>query len=61
MQSGKTLLAKAVFASESYVSPENPEEWEFAERDRCRFLQRLARPLTEFKNPQAIGGGYKSG
>ena len=41
-QSGKTTLAKAVFADKTYVSLENPDEREFAERDPQRFLQRFA-------------------
>jgi predicted AAA+ superfamily ATPase len=40
-QSGKTTLAKAVFADKPYVSLENPDEREFAERDPRRFLQRF--------------------
>ena len=32
-QSGKTTLAKHVFPSKTYVSLENPEELEFAQRD----------------------------
>lgn len=40
-QSGKTTLAKAVFADKAYVSLENPDEREFAERDPRRFLQRF--------------------
>lgn len=40
-QSGKTTLAKAVFADKTYVSLENPDEREFAERDPRRFLQRF--------------------
>ncbi len=40
-QSGKTTLAKAAFASKPYVSLENPDEREFAERDPRRFLQRF--------------------
>jgi len=40
-QSGKTTLAKAVFAGKAYVSLENPDEREFAERDPRRFLQRF--------------------
>jgi predicted AAA+ superfamily ATPase len=40
-QSGKTTLAKAVFADKTYVSLENPDEREFAERDPGRFLQRF--------------------
>ena len=40
-QSGKTTLAKAAFASKPYVSLENPEEREFAERDPRGFLQRF--------------------
>lgn len=41
-QSGKTTLAKAVFTDKAYVSLENPDEREFAERDPRRFLQRFA-------------------
>jgi predicted AAA+ superfamily ATPase len=40
-QSGKTMLAKAAFADKAYVSLENPDEREFAERDPRRFLQRF--------------------
>lgn len=40
-QSGKTTLAKAVFANKTYVSLETPDEREFAERDPKRFLQRF--------------------
>lgn len=40
-QSGKTTLAKAVFADKAYVSLENPDEREFAEQDPRRFLQRF--------------------
>ncbi len=40
-QSGKTTLARAVFSDKSYVSLENPEEREFAERDPQRFLLRF--------------------
>jgi hypothetical protein len=40
-QSGKTTLAKAVFAGKPYVSLENPEESEFAEQDPKRFLARF--------------------
>ncbi len=40
-QSGKTTLAKAVFAGKTYVSLENPEQREFAERDPRRFLERF--------------------
>ena len=40
-QSGKTTLAKAVFADKAYVSLENPDEREFAERDPRLFLQRF--------------------
>lgn len=40
-QSGKTTLAKAVFADKAYVSLENPDEREFAENDPRRFLQRF--------------------
>jgi hypothetical protein len=40
-QSGKTTLARAVFSDKAYVSLENPEEREFAERDPHRFLQRF--------------------
>jgi len=41
-QSGKTTLAKSVFANKAYVSLENPDEREFAEQDPKRFLQRFA-------------------
>ena len=41
-QSGKTTLVKAVFSNKTYVSLENPDEREFAERDPGRFLQRFA-------------------
>ncbi len=41
-QSGKTTLAKAVFADKAYVSLENPDEHEFAERDPRAFLNRFA-------------------
>ena len=40
-QSGKTTLARAVFSDKAYVSLENPEEREFAERDPQRFLLRF--------------------
>lgn len=40
-QSGKTTLAKATFADKPYVSLENPDEREFAERDPRRFLRRF--------------------
>jgi len=39
-QSGKTTLAKSAFPTKPYVSLENPEEREFAERDPRRFLGR---------------------
>jgi len=39
-QSGKTTLARQVFAQKPYVSLENPEEREFAEADPRRFLAR---------------------
>ena len=41
-QSGKTTLARAVFADKAYVSLENPDEHEFAERDPRAFLNRFA-------------------
>lgn len=41
-QSGKTTLAKACFSDKPYVSLENPDEREFAERDPRRFLERFA-------------------
>ncbi|MBP8296425.1 MAG: ATP-binding protein [Burkholderiales bacterium] len=41
-QSGKTTLARACFGGKTYVSLENPDEREFAERDPRRFLQRFA-------------------
>ena len=40
-QSGKTTLARAVFAGKPYVSLENPEEREFALEDPKRFLARF--------------------
>lgn len=40
-QSGKTTLAKQVFADKAYVSLENPDEHEFAERDPRAFLKRF--------------------
>lgn len=40
-QSGKTTLAKAAFADKPYISLENPDEREFAERDPRRFLRRF--------------------
>ena len=40
-QSGKTTLAKTVFANKAYVSLENLDEREFAEQDPKRFLQRF--------------------
>jgi len=40
-QSGKTTLVKAVFVDKTYVSLENPDEREFAERDPRRFLLRF--------------------
>lgn len=41
-QSGKTTLARAVFADKAYVSLENPDEQAFAERDPRAFLTRFA-------------------
>jgi uncharacterized protein len=41
-QSGKTTLARSLFAHKPYVSLENPVEREFADRDPQRFLQRFA-------------------
>jgi len=40
-QSGKTTLARAVFTDKAYVSLENPDEHEFAERDPRAFLKRF--------------------
>lgn len=40
-QSGKTTLARAAFPDKPYVSLENPDEREFAERDPKRFLARF--------------------
>jgi uncharacterized protein len=40
-QAGKTTLAKSVFCDKAYVSLENPDELEFAERDPRGFLQRF--------------------
>lgn len=39
-QSGKTTLAKAVFADKPYVSLEDPDERQFAEQDPRGFLNR---------------------
>ena len=41
-QSGKTTLARALFADKPYVSLENPDEREFAQSDPRRFLARFA-------------------
>ena len=41
-QSGKTTLAKSVFADKTYISLENIDEREFAEQDPKRFLQRFS-------------------
>ncbi len=41
-QSGKTTLARAVFAGHAYVSLENPEQREFAESDPRGFLDKYA-------------------
>lgn len=40
-QSGKTTLARAMFAAKPYVSLENPQEREFALTDPQRFLARF--------------------
>lgn len=40
-QAGKTTLARLAFPEKVYVSLENPDEREFAERDPKRFLQRF--------------------
>ena len=40
-QSGKTTLVKLVFPNKAYVSLENPEELEFAQKDPKRFLARF--------------------
>lgn len=40
-QSGKTILARQVFADKTYVSLENPDEHEFAEHDPRMFLKRF--------------------
>jgi uncharacterized protein len=40
-QSGKTTLARALFASKPYVSLENPDEREFARADPKQFLARF--------------------
>lgn len=40
-QSGKTTLARALFADKPYVSLENPEQREFAQTDPQRFLARF--------------------
>lgn len=41
-QSGKTTLARAVFARHAYVSLENPEQREFAESDPRGFLDKYS-------------------
>ncbi|MDO9435639.1 ATP-binding protein [Hydrogenophaga sp.] len=40
-QSGKTTLAREVFADKPYVTLENPEELSFADQDPRRFLARF--------------------
>lgn len=40
-QSGKTTLARALFANKPYVTLENPDEREFASNDPKRFLARF--------------------
>jgi len=40
-QSGKTTLAKKVFAHKSYVSLEDPDQLEFAQSDPRRFLDQF--------------------
>ncbi|NDP38776.1 MAG: ATP-binding protein [Rhodoferax sp.] len=40
-QSGKTTLARTLFANKPYVSLENPDEREFAQTDPRRFLARF--------------------
>lgn len=40
-QSGKTTLARAIFAGKPYISLEDPEEREFADTDPRRFLARF--------------------
>ena len=40
-QSGKTTLARALFASKPYVTLEDPEERAFADTDPRRFLARF--------------------
>ena len=40
-QSGKTTLVQAVFADKRYISLEDPDEREFAEKDPRRFLARF--------------------
>lgn len=40
-QSGKTTLARALFANKPYVTLENPDECEFASNDPKRFLARF--------------------
>lgn len=41
-QSGKTTLARALFADKPYVSLENPDELDFARADPKQFLARFA-------------------
>jgi hypothetical protein len=45
-QSGKTTLARAVFASHAYVSLENPEQREFAQTDPRGFLASRAEGMV---------------
>lgn len=40
-QSGKTTLAKHAFPSKTYISLENPDELDFAQKDPKRFLARF--------------------
>lgn len=40
-QSGKTTLARAMFADKTYVSLENPDDRAFAEADPRGFLRRF--------------------
>jgi predicted AAA+ superfamily ATPase len=60
-QSGKTTLAKHVFPNKTYVSLENPEELEFAQKDPKRFLARLkkAPSWTRFSDAHLCSLGYK--
>lgn len=41
-QSGKTTLVKKLFPEKEYLSLENPDNWELAQRDPREFLRRIS-------------------